>query len=207
VEPVKIKICGITCLDDALFAADLGVDALGFNFYSKSQRYIDAQAAGAIVKQLPSSIKTVGLFVNAEEEQVVRDLECSDVDLIQFHGDELDDDCRIFNLPYMKAIRVAADTDIAKSTAAFPYASAILLDTYVADAYGGTGKSFDWTQVPREIVQPVVLAGGLTVDNVKSAIALASPYAVDVSGGVEVSKGKKDKQKMIDFVKAVKGGA
>ena len=204
---MKIKICGITCLDDALFAADLGVDALGFNFYPGSQRYIDPQVAGDIVRQLPSSIRSVGLFVNAEAEQVVRCLECSDVDLIQFHGDELDSDCRIFDLPYMKAIRVAADTDIVKCAAAFPYASAILLDTYVADSFGGTGKSFDWSKVPKEVLQPLVLAGGLTVDNVKTAIALASPYAVDVSGGVEASKGKKDKQKMIDFVNAVKGGA
>lgn len=204
-NPVKVKICGITCLDDALFAAGLGVDALGFNFYPGSPRYIAPEDAAGIIRKLPPFVKTVGLFVNAQEEQIRQDMLITGVDLLQFHGDEDDDFCRVFDRPYLKVIRLSADTDVVKTAANYPYASAILLDTYIEGAYGGTGKSFDWARVPRVMDKPVVLAGGLTAGNVATAIRQAGPYAVDVSGGVESAKGKKDKQKMTEFVNAVKG--
>ncbi len=201
---VKVKICGITSLDDALFAAQLGVDALGFNFYPDSPRYIKASDAAGIIQQLPPFIKTVGLFVNAPEGEVREHAETSGIELIQFHGDEDDEFCRSFAYPYLKVLRITSRTDIKGISARYPFASAMLLDAYVTDEYGGTGTTFDWTMVPQDLDKPVILAGGLTAANVTTAIRLTRPYAVDVSSGVESVRGKKDKQKMIDFVNAVK---
>ena len=202
---VKVKICGITNLDDALFAAQLGVDALGFNFYPNSPRYIEASVAADIISRLPPFLTTVGLFVNAREDQVREHVAVSGVSLIQFHGDEDDQFCRSFAYPYLKVLRVNPQTDIKGLSARYPFAAGILLDTYVSDAYGGTGAVFDWTRVPQDLGKPVILAGGLTASNVTPAIQLTRPYAVDVSSGVEAVRGKKDEQKMIDFVNAVKG--
>jgi phosphoribosylanthranilate isomerase len=178
---------------------------LGFVFHPDSPRYIMPGKVAEIISKLPPFLTTVGLFVNATEDSVRSEVEASGVDLIQFHGDEEDDYCRSFNYPYLKAIRVSADTKIPEACSCYPYASGILLDTFVSTVYGGSGETFDWNQVPGGMGKPVVLAGGLTTSNVSTAIRLAQPYAVDVSSGVESAKGKKDKQKMLEFVNAVKG--
>jgi len=205
VRRVRTKICGITCIEDALCAAGLGVDALGFNFYEKSTRYIDPLEAGKIIAQLPPFVTAVGLFVNAEEQQIHDAVMVSQVHLIQFHGDETDEFCRSFGRPYVKALRVSPQLDVAAAMSRYQYASGILLDASVEGEFGGTGQSFNWDLVPRETDQAIILAGGLTPQNVEMAINKTLPYAVDVSGGVESSKGKKDSSKMKLFLETVRG--
>jgi len=205
VRRIRTKICGITCVEDALCAAELGVDALGFNFYEKSPRYIDPAEAGEIVAQLPPFVTAVGLFVNPEEETVNDAVKASGIHLIQFHGDEPDEFCMGFGRPYIKALRVSPELNVAAEMSRFSYASGILLDAFVQGKFGGTGQSFNWDLVPRKTDQAIILAGGLTPQNVEMAIQKASPYAVDVSGGVESSKGKKDSSKMKLFLDTVRG--
>jgi phosphoribosylanthranilate isomerase len=186
-------------------AAELGVDALGFNFYEQSPRYIDPVEAGEIIGQLPPFITAVGLFVNPEEEAVKAAVTASGIQLIQFHGDETDEFCMNFGLPYIKAVRVSPELDVAIAISRYKYASGILLDAYVPGEFGGTGKSFNWDLVPGGTGQAIILAGGLTPQNVKAAIKKTRPYAVDVSGGVEKRKGKKDLSKMKLFLETVRG--
>lgn len=188
-------------------AAELGVDALGFNFYEKSPRYIDPAQAGEIIAQLPPFVTAVGLFVNPEAEAVNDVLMASRIHLIQFHGDETDEFCMGFERPYIKALRVSAGLDLVAEISRYRYASGILLDAFVQGEFGGTGQSFNWDLVPDHTDQAIILAGGLTPDNVELAIRKTSPYAVDVSGGVESSKGKKDANKMKSFLETVRGMA
>ena len=200
----RIKICGITRKRDALAAVACGADAIGLVFYPESTRAVTAGQAAEIVAGLPTFVTVTGLFVNAQADTVRDTCEQVPLQLLQFHGDEDEDFCRGFSLPYMKAIRVAGDTDVAGWVARFPAASALLLDTYRAGMPGGTGEVFDWDLVPRNCDRPLVLAGGLTAANVGAAIAATSPYAVDVSGGVEASAGIKDPIAMQNFVDAVR---
>jgi phosphoribosylanthranilate isomerase len=202
---VRSKICGITRIEDALAAIDAGADAIGFVFYAKSPRAVSVEQARAIIAALPPFITTVGLFVNASRCELSEILEVVPLDLLQFHGDETPEDCDGYHRPYIKALRVQAGDDIAASCRAYSRASGILLDTYVAGVPGGTGEAFDWSLIPRELSKPIILAGGLTPDNVAQAIAQVRPYAVDVSGGVEVSKGIKDHDKIRAFMRAVQG--
>lgn len=195
----KVKICGITQLDDALYALEQGASALGFVFYAPSSRYIDAEQAQAIIQQCPPFFTAVGLFVNADKKQVQSVLQRVKLSLLQFHGDEDDAFCAQFNLPYIKALRVRNTQDLVAHNLRFPNALAFLLDTYQSGQYGGTGKAFDWSLIP-PLSKPIILAGGLTTENVAKAIAQVRPYAVDVSGGVEQSPGKKDKQKIQQFM-------
>ena len=200
---IRIKICGITRVEDALAAARLGADAIGLVFYAPSPRAVAVDQAAAIVRALPPFVTTVGLFVNAGDAEVNAVLQRVPIDLLQFHGDESPDDCAGFPRPYIKALRMRAGLDLVAEMARFKSAQGILLDTYQPDAPGGTGQIFDWSDVPAGLKQPIILAGGLTPDNVAAAIDSVHPWAVDVSGGVESGKGIKDSGKMAAFVKAV----
>jgi phosphoribosylanthranilate isomerase len=197
----RIKICGITNQDDALDAVAAGADALGFNLYSASPRFIDHKCLNEMINVLPPFVKTVAVMVNPEIEEVRKVLEI--VDLVQFHGDESGEFCSQFCRPYMKALRTIDATDIGMDMEQHRKASAILLDTKVDGSYGGTGKSLDWAAVPA-LDKPIVLAGGLRPENVAHAIDLVRPFAVDVSSGVEASKGIKDPVAVRAFVEAVR---
>lgn len=203
---VRVKICGITRVEDALAAAAVGADAIGLVFYAKSPRAVSAEQAQAIVAALPPFVTTVGLFVDIERAELQRILASVPLDLLQFHGDESAEQCEGFNRPYIKALRVKAGDDIAAQVDRYPGAKGILLDTYVEGVPGGTGEAFDWSLVPEGLNKPVILAGGLHPDNVALAVAQVRPYAVDVSGGVEASKGIKDAQKIGAFIRAARGG-
>jgi len=200
---VRSKICGITRIEDALIAAEAGADAIGLVFYAKSPRAVSIQQARDIVAALPAFVTTVGLFVNASREELNEVLAGVALDLLQFHGDETPAECECYQRPYIKALRVKPGDDIAQLAAPYAKARGILLDTYVPGVPGGTGAAFDWSLVPRDLPQPVILAGGLSAANVQAAIEQVRPYAVDVSGGVEASKGIKDAAKIRAFMRAV----
>ena len=200
---VRSKICGITRIEDALIAAEAGADAIGLVFYAKSPRAVSIQQARDIVAALPAFVTTVGLFVNASREELNDVLAGVALDLLQFHGDETPAECESYQRPYIKALRVKPGDDIAQLAAPYAKARGILLDTYVPGIPGGTGAAFDWSLVPRDLPQPVILAGGLSADNVQAAIEKVRPYAVDVSGGVEADKGIKDAAKIRAFMRAV----
>lgn len=204
---VRSKICGITRVEDALVAAEAGADAIGLVFYDRSPRAVSVQQARAIIAALPPFVTTVGLFVNASRCEIGEILDAVPLDLLQFHGDETSAQCEGHGRPYIKALRVRPGEDIAACCAEYNQASGILLDTYVPGVPGGTGEAFDWSLVPANLGKPVILAGGLTADNVRAAIAQVSPYAVDVSGGVEASKGVKDAEKIRAFIREVRGSA
>lgn len=200
---VRSKICGITRVEDALAAVEVGADAIGLVFYAKSPRAVSIEQAKAIVAALPPFVTSVGLFVDMPRETLQALLREVQLDLLQFHGDESPADCEGFARPYIKALRVRADQDVARMMAPYSGACGILLDTFVEGVPGGTGAAFDWSLVPREAGKPIILAGGLTPDNVAQAIAQVRPYAVDVSGGVEAAKGIKDAGKVKAFLQAV----
>lgn len=200
---VRSKICGITRVEDALAAVEAGADAIGLVFYAKSPRAVSIEQAKAIVAALPPFVTSVGLFVDMPRETLQALLREVPLGLLQFHGDESPADCEGFARPYIKALRVRADQDVARMMAPYSGACGILLDTFVEGVPGGTGAAFDWSLVPREAGKPIILAGGLTPDNVAQAIAQVRPYAVDVSGGVEAAKGIKDAGKVKAFLQAV----
>ncbi|WP_122574819.1 phosphoribosylanthranilate isomerase [Pseudomonas viridiflava] len=202
---VRSKICGITRIEDALAAVEAGADAIGLVFYAKSPRAVSVQQARAIIAALPPFITTVGLFVNASRCELNETLDAVALDMLQFHGDETPEECDGYHRPYIKALRVKAGDDIEQACRAYRNARGILLDTYVEGVPGGTGETFDWALIPRELSKPVILAGGLTSANVAQAIAQVKPYAVDVSGGVEKGKGIKDREKILAFMSAVQG--
>ena len=201
---VRSKICGITRIEDALAAVAAGADAIGFVFYAKSPRAVTAVQARAIIAALPPFVTTVGLFVNASACELNETLDAVPLDLLQFHGDESPEQCEGYHRPYIKALRVKAGDDIAGACHAYASASGILLDAYVEGVPGGTGQAFDWSLIPQGLSRPIILAGGLTVDNVVQAIDQVRPYAVDVSGGVEKSKGIKDHDKIQAFMHNVR---
>lgn len=199
----RVKICGITRPEDALVAVDLGVDALGLVFYAPSPRNVTIATAADIARQIPAFVSVVGLFVNAEPSFVEEVIANVGLSLLQFHGDETPEDCERFGLPYIKAIRVKADTNLVQYARDFTSAKALLLDTYTEGVAGGTGQMFDWNLIPSALPKPVILAGGLQANNVAQAIRQVKPYAVDVSGGVEATKGIKDAQKIAAFMQQV----
>ncbi|MBC9741664.1 phosphoribosylanthranilate isomerase [Pseudomonas syringae pv. syringae] len=202
---VRSKICGITRIEDALAAAEAGADAIGLVFYPKSPRAVTVLQARAIIAALPPFITTVGLFVNASRCELNETLDAVALDMLQFHGDETPDECDGYHRPYIKALRVKAGDDIAGVCRTYRNARGVLLDTYVEGVPGGTGETFDWALIPDDLDKPVIVAGGLTSANVAQAIAQVRPYAVDVSGGVEKSKGIKDREKILAFMSAVHG--
>lgn len=201
---MRTKICGITSIQDAQAAVHFGADALGFVFYPSSPRYIHPSDAAAIIHKLPPFVTCVGLFVNAEHEMLKKTVSETGVDLVQFHGDESEYECGLSSKPWIKAIRVGEETDLAAEAKRYNGANSLLLDTMVRGSYGGTGKTFDWSLVPKNIDKPIILAGGLDLENVIGAINVTLPYAVDVSGGVELKKGVKDHAKMEEFIKRVR---
>lgn len=202
-KQTRIKICGITTVADGIAAAEAGADAVGFVFYPKSPRYVDPAKVAEIVSALPPFVTTVGLFVNAAPEFVNETLAVAPLNLLQFHGDESETYCRQFDRPYIRAARVRPELDLIQYAASFSSAQAILLDAYV-EGYGGGGHAFDWNLIPTELARPIVLSGGLTVDNVTEAVRRVRPAAVDVSSGVEISKGVKDHAKIAAFIAGVR---
>jgi len=200
----RIKICGITSVEDALAAAQLGADAIGLVFYPPSPRYVEVEQAAEIAAALPPFVTTVGLFVNADEQTISEVVSRVRIDLIQFHGNECKDYCGLHQRPYLKAVRMSDEVDLDKQMTDYAQARALLLDTYKAGVPGGTGEQFNWDRVPAHLADKIILAGGLTPENVKDAIAQVHPYAVDVSGGVESAPGKKDKEKMARLIEAVR---
>jgi len=201
---VRSKICGITRIEDALAAAEAGADAIGFVFYAKSPRAVDVRQARAIIAELPPFVTTVGLFVNASRCELNEILEVVPLDLLQFHGDETPADCEGFHRPWIKALRVRPGDDLEAACREYAGARGILLDTFVPGVPGGTGEAFDWSLVPATLSKPIILAGGLSADNVAQAIRQVRPFAVDVSGGVEQAKGIKDAAKIEAFMQAVR---
>lgn len=199
----RIKICGITRAEDADAAVEAGADALGLVFYPPSPRAVNVGQAVDAVGNVPAFVSVTALFVNPTVEEVQRVLDSVRIDLIQFHGDEDDDFCRQFKRPYIKALRVRQASDVVASCLRFPGALAILLDSYKPGVPGGTGETFDWSLIPETPPKPIILAGGLEPENVASAITQIRPFAVDISGGVEASKGIKDHSKIEEFVNEV----
>ncbi|MEW6312733.1 MAG: phosphoribosylanthranilate isomerase [Pseudomonadota bacterium] len=206
----RVKICGITRVEDALAAAHLGAHAIGLVFYEKSPRCLDVARARGIVAALPPFVNTVALFVNPEVAEVEHVLDSVPVDVLQFHGEEPADFCRRFRRPYLKAARVRKGLDLVQYAAQYGDARGLLLDAYVEGAHGGTGATFDWELIPRALPLPVILSGGLSPVNVGGAIRQVRPWAVDVSSGVESAKGIntlkgiKDAAKIAAFIKEVK---
>ncbi|MCF6766227.1 phosphoribosylanthranilate isomerase [Thiotrichales bacterium 19S3-7] len=201
---VRVKICGITNLEDALFAANLGADALGFVFYKKSPRYISADKARSIITQLPPFIHSVGLFVNHTAEEIKEILTITPLSLLQFHGDENEDFIDQFQRPFIKAIRIKESSDFEDACHNFPNAQSILVDHYKENSFGGTGETFNWSLIPKQRKKSIILAGGLNCNNLLSAMKQISPEAVDVSSGVEKHKGIKDQNLIKKFINCAK---
>ena len=199
-----IKICGITRTQDALAAAGCGANAIGLVFYANSPRCVTPERAAEIMRVLPPFVMSVGLFVDAVAREVTQTLAQARVDLLQFHGNESPAYCRQFGVPYLKALRVRAGLDLLQYARDYHDAKALLLDAYVEGTHGGTGATFDWALIPKNLPLPVVLSGGLTPENITAAIQAVRPWAVDVSSGVEVKKGVKDAAKIAAFVTGVR---
>jgi phosphoribosylanthranilate isomerase len=212
----RIKLCGLSRPEDIQAAAIAGADAIGLVFYPPSPRNISAQLAATLLAGLPPFISSVGLFVNASLAEVQQVLQIAPLSMLQFHGDETPEQCsqiaEAVARPFLRAVRIRPDTtsqDLLESEQLYRGSSALfaglLLDTW-SDAYGGTGKVFDWSLIPEEIVHQAVLSGGLNVQNVTDAVRSLRPHAVDVSSGIESSKGIKDAALMQAFVNAVRAG-
>ena len=199
----RIKICGITRPGDAVAAAQAGADAIGLVFYPPSPRFLNVERAREIRDALPPFVQAVALFVNPDAAQVAQAIGRVHPALLQFHGEETPDFCAQFGLPYVKACRVAQGVDLVKYLRPFSTASGWLLDAHVEE-YGGVGASFDWSLVPARLERPLVLSGGLTRGNVGEAVRRVRPWAVDVSSGVESSKGIKDAAKIAAFIAEVR---
>jgi phosphoribosylanthranilate isomerase len=199
----RVKICGFTRVDDAVFAARAGADAIGLVFYAPSPRNVDIALAIEITSALPAFTSVVALFVDETAARIHEVLAQVPIDCIQFHGDEPADFCRSFGKRYIKAIRMQDGVDIGEVAKSYHDAAGLLLDAYHPQAKGGTGSSFDWDLIPKHCELPIILAGGLDERNAKLAVAIVKPYAVDVSSGVEAEKGIKDCQKIAAFIKAV----
>ncbi|CAM3512643.1 phosphoribosylanthranilate isomerase [Parendozoicomonas haliclonae] len=201
---VKVKVCGLREVEHAEAAVDNGADAIGLMFYAPSPRHISNEEGAAISKAVKGKASRVGVFVNPEPDYLQQVLADVELDILQFHGDEDDDFCEQWGLPWIKAVRVAGSTDVEAELARWPNASAFLLDAYTPDAYGGTGEAFDWRLFPKEQNKPLILAGGLNPGNVAQAVATVSPWAVDVSSGVESARGIKDEALIKGFLNEVK---
>jgi phosphoribosylanthranilate isomerase len=200
----RVKICGVTNVADALAAVEAGADALGFNFYEKSPRFVSLKTAAEISKNLPPFVMRVGVFVDAPEYFILRAIGESNLTMLQFHGDETPEFCTQFGLMSMKAFRIRDE----KSLAELPKyeTEAYLLDAYSAEARGGTGEKFNWDLAvgAQKFGKPIFLAGGLTPENVADAVEKVQPFGVDVSSGVESAPGKKDAAKIRAFIQAVR---
>ena len=203
VSRTRVKICGITRLEDARSVVMQGADALGLVFYAPSPRFVSVEQARLIAESVPALVSVVGLFVDASFEEIELVLSNVRIDVLQFHGNETSQDCERHGKPYLKAIRVKPGMDMEREMAAFPSAAGFLLDTYRPGVPGGTGEVFDWALFPKKLSKPLILAGGLVPDNIEKAINATHPYAVDVSGGVESAKGIKDSNLINQFFAGV----
>jgi phosphoribosylanthranilate isomerase len=203
-ERTRIKICGIREPEHARIAAEAGADAIGLVFYGDSPRHVDNARAAAIARELPPYVVAVGLFVNADADAVWAILDDVPLDLLQFQGDEPPEFCESFGRPYVRAVRMEKGTDLVEYASRFSTAKALLLDAHVPGERGGTGQVFDWGRVPAKHPLPLILSGGLTAQNVGRAIREVRPWAVDVSSGVESSRGVKDPAKIVAFIRSVR---
>ncbi|GAB6067099.1 phosphoribosylanthranilate isomerase [Methylothermus subterraneus] len=203
---IRVKICGLTRVEDALAAARFGADAIGLVFYPKSPRAVEIEQARQIALALPPFVTAVGLFVDADPVYVEAVLRRVPLGLLQFHGAETEVECARFGRPYLKAIRLREGVDLRREAARFPTACGLLVDAYDPDVPGGTGRRCDWDRIPKELGKPLILAGGLDPENVAAAVAKVRPWAVDVSSGVEKAKGIKDPAKMAAFLREVHDG-
>lgn len=199
----RIKICGFTRADDALYAAQNGVDAVGLVFHRNSPRVVTTEQAQIIVNALPAFVTSVAVFADAKADEVNQILAQVPIDLLQFHGDETPEFCRSFSKPYIRAFRMKPGADIYPETLLYDDARAFLLDAYHLQQQGGTGLTFDWSAIPSALKKPLILAGGLNRNNIAAAIVQVKPYAVDVSSGTEIQPGIKDLQKIKAFIQEV----
>lgn len=199
----RVKMCGITRPQDGLAAATAGADAIGLVFYGKSPRNVSLDQAGAIARALPPFVSSVALFVNPTPAEVDAVLQQVRPDVLQFHGEESPEFCRSFGVPYLKAARVRPDSDLLQFAALYADAQGFLLDAWSEAGHGGTGERFDWNLIPASLPKPLILAGGLSPENVRQAIETVRPWAVDVSSGIEQSKGIKDAARIAAFMKEV----
>lgn len=200
----RIKICGLRDPAHARVAAEAGADAVGLVFYGPSPRYVEIAQAQEVVAALPPYVMAVGLFVNAPEGDVRKVLASVRLDLLQFQGDEPPEFCGRFGVPFVRAVRMAEGTDLLEYERRFHRAKALLLDAHVPGQPGGTGRTFDWSGIPRNLSIPLILSGGLTVQNVARAVREVRPWAVDVSSGVEVGRGLKDPALIVEFIRSVR---
>lgn len=204
---VHVKICGITSPEQALMVQQAGADALGLVIYSNSSRYVDIQRAAEIRQVIGPKALAVALLVNADRAQVEQVIAEVKPDLLQFHGDESPEFCQQFNFPFIRAIRMREALDLDSEVAAYQAPGGFLFDAWSAEQYGGTGHRFDWNRLPSHRDYRLILAGGLTPQNVASAVELVAPDMVDVSGGVESSPGIKDPAKVAEFINQAKQAA
>jgi phosphoribosylanthranilate isomerase len=202
---IRIKCCGMTRVEDAMLAAELGADAIGLIFTSRSRRRVGIDQARAIVRALPPMVTTVALFMDEDAAFVDEVIAAVQPDLLQFHGAERDDWCAQFGRPYLKAIAMGEGSGALARLRAFPQAAGLVLDGHGLAEAGGSGKAFDWSLMPRDLAQPLILAGGLHAGNVAEAIRIARPWGVDVSSGIESAPGVKDPARMRAFVEAARG--
>ena len=200
----RIKFCGIKTPDDARAAAQAGADAIGLLFWSQSERAVALDAVAAVAAALPPFVTRVAVLVDPAPAFVEELLGRVRIDLLQFHGEESPEACGAFGVPYIKALRVRPGVDLREQARRYSTAQGLLLDAYHAATPGGSGETFDWGLIPGDLELPVVLAGGLNAGNVADAIRRVRPWAVDVSGGVEASRGVKDARKMTAFVSEVR---
>ena len=204
VERTRVKICGIREAAHARIAADAGADAIGLVFYAPSPRFVTAPQAAQVAAGLPPFVSTVALFVNEAAPEIERILSQVPIDVIQFQGDETPDFCARFGKPFVRAVRMEPGVDLLEYARRFSAARALLLDAHVPGQPGGTGLTFDWAAIPRNLPIPLILSGGLVVANVAGAIRAARPWAVDVSSGVESGRGVKDPAKIVEFIRKVR---
>lgn len=202
-ERTRVKICGLRQVEHAMIAAEAGADAIGLVFFRDSPRFIDAPSASRIARSLPPYVMAVGLFVNATEGEIRGIVDEVPLGLLQFQGEESPEFCAQFRVPYVRAVRMEQGTDLVECSRRFSGAKALLLDAHVPGQRGGTGQVFDWTQIPSKHPAPLILSGGLTAENVGTAIRKVRPWAVDVSSGVEASRGVKDPVKIVEFIRSV----
>jgi phosphoribosylanthranilate isomerase len=203
VKRTRVKICGITRVEDAAAVVQYGADALGLVFYPQSPRYIDTARAREIAESVAPFVTVVGLFVNATPDNIRQIIDTVPVGLLQFHGNEDNDLCKSFGLPFIKSIAMQEGMDTGPRMERYPDAAGFLLDAWQPQSHGGGGETFDWKTIPESFPAPMILAGGLTHGNISTAIKMTRPYAVDVSSGVESAKGIKSADKIAAFMRGV----
>jgi phosphoribosylanthranilate isomerase len=204
---VRVKICGITRPEDGITAAQEGADAIGLVFYPLSKRRVTISVAKSIINELPPFVTTVGLFVDATEEEVNSILHEVNLDLLQFHGSETQEDCLRYNKPYIKAVRMKEGINLIEQVNIYDKSIGILLDAFVPGVAGGSGETFNWELIPDNIQKPLILAGGLNSENIRNAIDRVKPYAVDASSGVESEPGIKNREKITKFIKYIRNSS